>query len=140
MNPSDIISQTTAYASMLFNLAPAPFTVFIVIVICYALRLVKKFPNDWIPVACLVIGTTTFCVLNERAPGMSAARFYFRSFFTGMILGFAAWAFHDYFLSQIENRIPILKTLLARADGTTSPPRISDPPVTTDKDITQEHQ
>ena len=137
MNLTDLISQTSAYASMLFNLAPAPFTVLIVIAACYILRLVKKFPNDWIPTACLVIGVIVFCVLNERAPGMSAARFYFRSFFTGLVLGFAAWAFHDYFLSQIENRIPILKNLLARVDGTTPPPRI---PITNDQDITQEHQ
>ena len=127
MNLSDIITQTSAYASMLFNMAPAPFTVLIVIVACYALRLLRKFPNNWIPVACLIIGTVTFGVLNERTPGMAAARFYFRSFWTGLVLGFAAWAFHDYFLSQIENRIPILKTLLARVDGTTPPPRLPDP-------------
>jgi hypothetical protein len=130
MNPSEIIAQTSAYASVLFNLAPAPFTVLIVIVVCYALRLVKRFPNDWIPVSCLIIGIITFCVLNERALGMTAARFYFRSVMTGLVLGFAAWAFHDYFLSQIENRIPILKTLLARVDGTTPPGRLPDTPKT----------
>lgn len=112
------LNNIATWVSLVFNLSPAVFTVFAVIVAGYVLRVFPKFPNRWIPAACVIVGEFVFCVEDERDPTMSTLRFYTRATFIGATLGFAAWAMHDKFIKQWEDRIPWLGKLLTTSDGT----------------------
>jgi hypothetical protein len=87
------------------------------IVLGYTLRFVKRFPNDAIPVVCILWGMIfNPLVADERIAGTSLRLWVARNILIGLIIGAGAWALHRYFLKKFEEKIPILGTILAEAD------------------------
>ena len=99
------------------SLGAAPFTVLCVIVFGYVLRLIPKFPNDWIPIASVVIGTILFPLLAHRHPDDTLKNFLTRTIFMGMIIGFGATSFHQKIIANYEDKIPFLGKLLSKAQN-----------------------
>jgi hypothetical protein len=103
----------TDFVSWAMNLGAAPFTVLAVIAVGYVLRLVPAFPNKWLPATCVVVGTIIFPVLAHHHADDTEANYLVRTIFMGMIIGFGAWAFHNKILKSVEDKIPLLGTLLS---------------------------
>ena len=83
----------------------------------YCLRFVKKFPNDGIPLACMLWGMVFNPLLASERPTTMPLRLWLaRNILVGLVIGAGAWLTHKYLLSRIESSIPGLGTLLANAD------------------------
>jgi hypothetical protein len=83
----------------------------------YCLRFFKKFPNDGIPMACMLWGMIFNPLMAAAPPPEASTRIWLvRHILMGLIIGAGAWMTHKYVLSRIESSIPGLNTLLANAD------------------------
>jgi len=105
----------------LTTLGPEALTVCVMIALGYVLRLVPKFPNAWIPVACILGAPCIYPFLTS--PGRVSPDVQHpivRIILTGFLIGFLAWILHDKVLAHIEDKVPFLKGLLARADASGS--------------------
>jgi peptidoglycan/LPS O-acetylase OafA/YrhL len=103
----------TDLVSWAMNLGAAPFTVLAVVAFCYILRLVPFFPNRWIPISCVVIGTVMFPILAHHHTDDTTFAFLVRTIFMGAIIGAGAWVFHNKLIKQIEDKIPLLGAALS---------------------------
>jgi hypothetical protein len=84
----------------------------------YVLRLVRRFPNDAIPLAVILWGMAAMPLLSDfRTSGIQSLRIWLvRNVVLGLVVGFAAWAIHNRLLSAVEDwlatRFPIVKAIL----------------------------
>ena len=117
------ISDTISWA---MNLGAAPFTVLAVICFGYVLRLVPAFPNKWIPLTCIVVGTILFPVLAHKHADDTTTAYLVRTIFMGMIIGFGSWSFHNKIIAQFEDKIPLLGKALSSISD--EKPDMSGPP------------
>ena len=124
---SDFIQQCTDYAGQLFSLAPAPFTVAILIAIAYGVRLMPWIPNRLIPTICMVAGMIIFPLVGLHPKDMAESTYLVRSISTGFVLGLAAWLVHDKFISKIEAKIPWLGKALAKVDNSQNSDKTAKP-------------
>jgi hypothetical protein len=87
------------------------------IVVGYALRFFKRFPNDAIPLVCILWGMVFNPLLApDRALGTSLRLWAARNAIIGLIVGALAWALHRYVIKKFEDRLPIVGEMLAEAD------------------------
>ena len=87
------------------------------IIMGYTLRFIKRFPNDGIPLACILWGMAfNPMIADVRLPGTSLRIWLVRNALLGLIIGGGAWMLHKYLLSRIEDKIPGLSQKLAEAD------------------------
>jgi len=87
------------------------------IVFGYCLRFLKKFPNDGIPLACMLWGMIFNPLIADERPTDASLRVWLvRHILMGLIIGAGAWLTHKYLLSRFEASIPGFGSLLARAD------------------------
>lgn len=76
------------------------------VVVGYALRFIKRFPNDGIPVVVILWGALAMLfIADPRATTMPARIWTARNVFVGLIIGMVAWLTHKMLLSKIENLI-----------------------------------
>jgi len=104
----------------LMNSGPELFTIMLCIVGGYVLRMIPKFPNNWIPLVCVLIGPTLYPLLTN--PGRVSPDAHYpmvRIIGTGLILGVAAFILHDKLIRHVEDKLPFLKGILSRADART---------------------
>jgi ABC-type iron transport system FetAB permease component len=113
--------QINDWTALAIGLGPPAFTVLVVIVFGYVLRLIPKFPNPWIPICCVVMGTILFPILAHKHPDDTVSAYLIRTIFMGMIIGFGATSFHKTIISKFEDKVPGLKTLLENADDSKKP-------------------
>lgn len=93
------------------------------IVFGYVLRLIKKFPNDAIPLAVIFWAIiATWFLAPPRAPEDAVLAWRARQILVGMIVGYGTWMFHARILKKIESKVPFLNSLLAASDSDGKPP------------------
>lgn len=74
------------------------------IVVGYALRFVKRFPNDGIPVVVILWGAVAMLIIADpRASSMPARIWTMRNLAVGLIIGLVAWLIHNKLLSRAED-------------------------------------
>lgn len=97
------------------------------IVVGYVLRLIKSFPNNAIPLCCVILGAVFLPIIEEPCPaGTTLIAWRVRNVIIGMIIGCAAWLFHRLVLKRVEDKFPWLKNLLepdAPQDTEVPPPK-----------------
>jgi hypothetical protein len=101
------MKEVTEIVSSLYT-APAYILVGLsAIVFGYLLRPIKRFPNDGIPVACVLwsIGFT-LATMPQCPTGVGRISWRATNIMIGIIVGFGAWVFHKQILSRIEDKIP----------------------------------
>lgn len=127
-----MIDQIINAVNEIFALAPAPFTIVVVIVFGYVLRGLKFINNNWIPTINHIVGTAVYAGLNmqKARPDMNKTEFAIRVCFTGLVISYAAWKFHENILASIEDKIPLLKSWIQRGNAETPPPATPTPPTT----------
>jgi hypothetical protein len=113
---SDFITQLQAL--------PNPLLVAITcIVIGYILKRWNFFPNQAIPVVVVIWGALFTLLLSGNCPaGLTAGQWRIKNALVGLVMGFAAWAFHYYALSRLEDRFPWLKRFLCGDSDETPTP------------------
>ena len=127
-----MIEELNKWIDTIANLPPAPFTVLAVIVFGYMLRGLKWVSNDWIPKANVIVGTATYMLLSfcyVQPESGDVADWATRSFFTGIGLGFGAWAIHKEILAKYEDKIPGLKQLVSFLDKAGEDSSVTPKPV-----------
>lgn len=73
------------------------------IVFGYALRFIKRFPNDGIPVAVILWGAVFMLLLADPRPHDMPARVWtVRNLLVGLAIGFFAWILHKVILTKLE--------------------------------------
>ena len=83
--------------------APSGVLVFLFCIgIGYGLKMLKKFPNDGIPVAVMLVGCIAFAVLAPSDPKVELRIWIGRSVIIGWVIGTAAWLFHKFVLKHAE--------------------------------------
>lgn len=76
------------------------------IVVGYALRFIKRFPNDGIPVVVILWGALAMLfIADPRANSMPARIWTSRNVFIGLVIGMVAWLTHKLVLSKLEDLI-----------------------------------
>ena len=120
--------QITQWTDYLMSIGAAPFTVLACLTFGYVMRLIPPVNNKWIPVACVIIGVIVFPALASQHPDETKAQFIIKRLFMGMFLGLGSWAFHDKLISKIEDKIPLLGKILAKADEKTEAVQSPDKP------------
>lgn len=80
------------------------------IAVGYTLKLIKRFPNDGIPLAVVLCGMIFFALIAPEREFTDSLRIWIaRNLILGMIIGFASWLLHNKVLWMIEEKIPWLK-------------------------------
>lgn len=117
---NDIITQIK-------GLSPELLVGAVVIIIGYVLRSVKKFPNEAIPLCCVLLGAVVYPLLVPIPAGVKGAAVH--AVMLGLLIGFLAWIAHDKLISKIEDKIPWLSGFLTHNDPPPAqPPTPPTPP------------
>lgn len=86
------------------NGAPAGMLDFVLcIALGYALRWIKRFPNDAIPIVIILWGGLFLLLIAEDAP-VKLRIWMGRNLGIGIIIGVAAWLFHKLVLRRVEKK------------------------------------
>lgn len=100
------LDKVIAWLNQLYGLPAATLVFASCIVLGYALRFVKRFPNDGIPVAVILWGGIVMSlVADARASSMSLRIWVVRNVLVGMVIGMVSWLAHKILLSRVENWI-----------------------------------
>lgn len=87
------------------------------LIVGYALRFIRRFPNDGIPLVSILWGMVINPLLADvRESGTPLRLWLARNIMVGLVIGAVTWALHRYILKKIEEKIPILGPALADAD------------------------
>ena len=113
-----VVDSTLGVLDTLYGLPGNALVALTCIVLGYVLRLVRKFPNEGIPLACILWGMVCNpLVADPASAGQSIRIWIVRNILVGAIVGAVSWLSHKLILSKLESRIPILGGLLAAADS-----------------------
>lgn len=83
----------------------------------YTLRCIRQFPNDAIPLVCILWGMLFHPLVAESpAPDASMRLWLVRNILIGLVIGAGAWVLHRYVIKTFEEKIPILGRLLTELD------------------------
>lgn len=83
----------------------------------YCLRAWVAFPNQAIPLVCLLMGGIFTELLAPGAPqSFDAHRWRALNFAIGAVVGLLAWLLHKYVLKKIEDKLPWVKDILGGID------------------------
>ena len=118
------------WVNQLYGLPAGVLVGLLCIVICYAFKVTDRFPNDAIPVVCLLLGAILLPMLAPECPLEEKLIAYrVKHAVVGIIVGLVAWAFHNLILSKIEDKIPWLgkamKTTQPETKNETTPPNVT---------------
>jgi hypothetical protein len=92
------------------------------IVVGYACRKFKAFPNRFIPLACLVVGGGVYPLLVPTGDvSYEAAHPTVRCVIIGLIIGFVVWTLHKAILKPLEAKFPWLTNFLDGSSGNSDP-------------------
>ena len=100
------------------NLGPEALVMVAMLAFGYVLRIVPRFPNNWIPLSCLLFTLVCYPLLsNPGRVSFDAEHPLIRMELTALVLWVCAWLAQTKVLSKIEDKIPWLKGLLATVDA-----------------------
>lgn len=112
----DSLETIIAYLNRLYGLPAVVLVAISCIVWGYALKFIKRFPNESIPLAVLGWGAFWLPLLSEYTPGQMRLQII-RNIFIGLISAFLAWMLHDKVLKKIEDKLGLF------ADDSQPPPQ-----------------
>lgn len=113
----DVIEQSIALLNSVYGLPGHVLVGLTCVILGYMLRFYRKFPNDAIPLVCILWGMVFNPLLaDERVAGSSMRLWLVRNVLTGFVTGAVAWAIHAKIIKRFEERIPLLGSLLTAAD------------------------
>lgn len=102
----DAIENTLGELDRLNNISSIALNYLACIVFGYVLKLFKKFPNEAIPLAVIMVGGLASLLLADPIGDGTYVRVWAtRNFLLGIFIGFIAWMSHKFFISRIENYI-----------------------------------
>lgn len=116
----DTLETLIDYLQKVAGLPACALTVAVCVVAGYALRLIKKFPNDGIPLVVILLGGVLYPLIADANNTWTLRVWIVRNAGIGLVFGMAAWLLHNQILKRIEDRY---------FPGTSSPPTA---PTTTD--------
>ncbi len=121
MNQAESILETiTDYLQKLEG-APAIILVILsAIVLGYALRRLKRFPNNGIPVVVILWGGIVYPLIADANNDLTLRVWLVRNVTIGLITGFVAWVFHNKILKRYLDRFIVKDDSEANED--TKPP------------------
>jgi hypothetical protein len=74
------------------------------IAVGYALRFIKQFPNEGIPVVVILWGALAMMLVADARPTIMPARIWTtRNLLVGLVIGAAAWFAHKLIITRIES-------------------------------------
>lgn len=83
------------------------------LVIGYCLRAIKRFPNEAIPLTCILVGGIMNVLMRGDAPtGMRHRVWICQNLALGVVVGFIVWRLHAKILKKLESKVPWLMALL----------------------------
>lgn len=85
----------------------------------YALRFIKRFPNEGIPVAVILFGGLFYPLIADANNTLTLRVWIVRNAGLGLIVGASAWLLHRYVLTRIEDKFPAIGALLGADTGDT---------------------
>ena len=100
------------------------------IIVGYCLKLIKKFPNDAIPVVVIISGAALMMFLADGRPTTMPKRIWeVRNLCIGVIYGFIAWGIHYWGLSYAEQWLSSKfgKTPIKNEENTSTQPPTTKP-------------
>lgn len=107
----ETLDQILSYLDRLEGLSAVALVFLSCIVVGYAWRFIhfKWFPNDAIPVVCIVWGAFAMSLIADaRASNMPFRVWFVRNIMVGGIIGLAAWAVHNYAIKRLEDYLVTL--------------------------------
>jgi hypothetical protein len=106
----------------LLSLGAVPSTIFMIIGIGYLLRAIPVFPTRWMWAACGLCGAVIFPIVAHYHTSAESWAYIAKTVCAGIWIGLGAWATHDKILSRFEDRIPVLKDIVAAIDAANQGP------------------
>ena len=86
--------------------APASILVLFACVIAgYVLRCVRRFPNEAIPVAVILVGGLIYPFVADDNNDFTLRVWVIRNSIIGLTIGFIAWTVHNKILKKVEERL-----------------------------------
>jgi len=102
----DYLNQLLQWLDKIQGLSAVALVFLSCIVVGYALRFIKRFPNDGIPVVVILWGALAMLIIADpRASTMPARIWTTRNLLVGLIIGLAAWMAHNFILAKLEDFI-----------------------------------
>lgn len=96
------------YIEHVNRLSASALTVCVCISAGYALRFIKKFPNDGIPLAVILTGGIMMMLLADaRVETISIRLWIARSISVGLVLGTLSWFLHKLIISKLEDYLAV---------------------------------
>jgi hypothetical protein len=98
-------TQATSMVDRLYSLPVGVLVMLLCIVAGYIFRCVKRFPNEAIPVAVILLGGVVAPILAPIDTAMTLREWLAKNAIVGLVIGFAAWMLHNLVISRLEDRI-----------------------------------
>lgn len=99
------------------------------LIVGYALRAAKRFPNDAIPLCVIGAGGLIYLLMAPVADGQTLRGWVVKSIVCGMFWGLVTWLAHNVIISKVEEfavaRFPILRGLLGQPAAETKPQTVT---------------
>lgn len=118
-----LLDQAAKALNQLYGLPAGLLVLVSCIVVGYVLRLVKRFPNDGIPVVVILWGGAFLPLLADIESEMPWRVWFVKNLLVGLTIGLAAWLLHNKVISKIEDRFAML---FPGAVGTPRPTQITE--------------
>lgn len=100
----DYLNDLLQWLDKIQGLSAGALVLFSAIVVGYALRFIKAFPNQGIPVVVILWSAVAMLIIADpRATTMPARVWTMRNLLAGLILGLVAWLLHNIVLSRFED-------------------------------------
>jgi hypothetical protein len=96
-------TQATSMVDRLYSLPVGVLVMLLCIVAGYIFRCVKRFPNEAIPVAVILLGGVVAPILAPIDTAMTLREWLAKNAIVGLVIGFAAWMLHNLVISRVED-------------------------------------
>ena len=98
------LEQVTQFLNNLYGAPAGVLVILICIIAGYALKKVKSFPNDAIPIVVILIGAAIYPLIADDRNDITLRVWIVRNLGIGLILGFAAWVIHNKVIKLITDK------------------------------------
>ena len=106
MNTLENILEAVSVALQQLGGAPAGLLVmFGCIVLGYCLKMVKRFPNQAIPLAVILFGAVVYPIIADTNNAFTLRVWLVRNVLIGLVIGLLAWMLHNQVIKRIEGKI-----------------------------------
>jgi hypothetical protein len=122
-----MIDQIVELLQRLYSAPAILLVLFTCWVLGYALRCIRKFPNDGIPIAVILWGGVLAPFIADTNSTLPLRVWILRNILVGLVCGFVAWLVHNKVLSKVEERLGLFG---GKNDGSVPIKTVTPPPAT----------